>query len=193
MTNVEAIEIWKKSHWIFSVYTQCLIICLRRFEREIECGNINNAGIELETAAELMHASAIAMELAGSFSQQVFQDQVRPMMMPPNVKSEDFSALMHWDHAHLMTVLKTIQPLYKTLPVSLQPQHNKFISAYKVVCASHKTVCEKFGGSEAGSLRAPEHTAVDMLDKFERNRLRLIDPNGQAGGGCPFHSNKFSE
>jgi hypothetical protein len=193
MTNVEAREIWKKSHWMFSIYTQCLIICLSRFEKEIEFGNINNAGIELETAAELMLASARAMELAGSFSQQVFREQVRPTMMPPNVKSEDFSALMHWDHAYLMTLLKKIQPLYKTLPVSLQPQHNKFISAYKVVCASHKNVCQKFGGGEAGSLRAPEHTAVHMLDKFEQNRLRLIDPNNQAGGGCPFHSNKSPE
>jgi NOL1/NOP2/fmu family ribosome biogenesis protein len=147
MTNVEAMEIWKKSHWMFSIYTQCLIICLSRLEKEIELGNINNAGIELETAAELMLASARAMEVAGSFSQQVFQDMVRPTMMPPNVKSEDFSALMHWDHAYLMILLKRMQPLYKTLPVCLQPQQNKFISAYKVVCASHKTVCQKFGGA----------------------------------------------
>ncbi|MBG1266663.1 siderophore biosynthesis protein [Nostoc sp. WHI] len=193
MTNVEAIEIWKKSHWTFSVYIQCLIICLGRFQMEIEDGNINGAGIELETAAELMLASAAAMELAGIFTRHIFEENIRPMMMPPNVRSEDFSGLMHWDHTYLMTVLKKIQPLYKTLPASLQPQHNKFISAYKVVCASHKAVCQKFGGDEAGSLRAPQHTAVDMLDKFEQNRLRLIDPNGQLAGGCPFHVSKSSK
>jgi hypothetical protein len=187
MTNVEAIEIWKKSHWTFSVYIQCLIICLGRFQMEIEDGNINAAGIELETAAELMLASAAAMELAGIFTRQIFEENIRPMMMPPNVISEDFSGLMHWDHTYLMTVLKKIQPLYKALPAALQPQHNKFISAYKVVCASHKAVCQKFGGEEAGSLRAPQHTAVDMLDKFQQNRLRLMDPNGQLAGRCPFH------
>jgi hypothetical protein len=193
MTNVQAMEIWKKSHWAFSVYIQCLIICLRRFEMEIKLGNIDEAGIELETAADLMLASAAAMELAGSFNRQMFEDKIRPMMMPPNVQSEDFSGLMHWDHTYLMTVLKKIQPLYKALPASLQPQHNKFISAYKVVCASHKSVCQKFGGDEVGSLRAPQHTAVDMLDKFQQNRLRLIDPNGQLAGGCPFHVSKSSK
>jgi len=192
MLNVEVLEIWKRTHWIFSVYTQSLIICLRRFEMQIECGNFNQAGIELETAAELMLASAAAMKLGGSFSRYIYEDKVRPMMMPPHVKSENFSGIMHWDHAHLMTVLKKIQPLYKILPASLQTQHNKFISAYKVVCASHKAVCQKFGGGEMGSLRDPQHTAVDMLDKFEQNRLRLIDPNGQSAGGCPFHRNKSS-
>lgn len=191
MTDVETLEIWKKSHWMFSVYIQCLIICLRRFEMELKAENISKAGIELETAAELMLASATAMELAGSFSRQGYEDEVRPRMMPPNVKSEDFSGIMHWDHAHLITVLKHLQPLYKTLPAALQTQHDKFISAYKVVCASHKAVCQKFGGSETGSLRSPQYTAVGMLDKFERNRLRIIDPNGQFTGSCPFHKNKF--
>lgn len=157
---------------------------------EIKTGNLNNAGIELETAASLMLASASAMELAGSFSKQCFEDKVRPQMMPPHVKSEDFSGLMHWDHACLMKVLKKIQPLYKTLPASLQLKHDKFISAYQAVCASHKAVCQKFGGGETGSLRTPKYTAIDMLDKFAHNRLRLIDPNGQSVGGCPLHTNK---
>lgn len=68
MTNVDSLEIWKKSHWMFSVLIQCLIICLRRFEMALKVENIKEAGIELETAAELMLASAIAMEL-GKFSQ----------------------------------------------------------------------------------------------------------------------------
>lgn len=188
--NVEPLDIWKKSHWLFSVYIQCLIVCLRRFQAELEVGNIKNAGIELETAAELMLASGAAMKLAGSFSRQSFESEVRPKMMPPNVKSDDFSGLMHCDHAHLVTLCKKIQTLYKTLPASLQPQHEKFILAYKVLFASHKGVCEKFGGGEMGSLRSPESTAVDMLEKFERSRLRLIDPNGQLAGQCPFHRDK---
>lgn len=193
MNNVEALEIWKKSHWVFSINIQCLIICLLRFEIEIAEENLINAGIELETAAELMLASAAAMELAGSFSRQIFEEQIRPMMMPPNVKSEEFSGLMLWEHAYLMSVLKKIQPVYKSIPSSLQPQHDKFVSAYKVACASHKTVCQKFGGSEQGSLRGGQHTAVSVLDKFESNRLRLIDPNGQLARKCPFHKNTSAQ
>lgn len=192
MTDIEPMKLWQKHHWVFSVYIQGLIICLRRFATQIESGNLNEAGIELETAANLMLASATAMKLAGNFTRQMYEDRVRPMMIPPSVKSEQFSGLMHWDHAHLITVLKKIQPLYKTLPASLQSQHHKFIAAYKILSASHMAVCQKFGGGEIGSLRERKHTAIDMLNKFERNRLRLIDPNSQLSEECPFRGNKPS-
>ena len=192
MSDVEPIEIWKKSHWIFFIYIQCLIITLCRFENELRGGNVKDAGIELETAAELMLASAAAMELAGSFTRQQYEDKIRPIMMPPHVKAEDFSGLMSWEHAYLISIWKKIQPLYKTMPVTLQPQHNKFISAYKILSASHKAVCERFGGGETGSLRLPKHTAVDLLNKFEQNRLQLISSSRQSVGECPFHENKSS-
>lgn len=193
MTNIEPMEIWQKYHWIFSVYIQSLIICLQRFKKEIESENLNEAGIELETAAELMIASAAAMKEAGSFTRQIYEDKIRPMMTPPNVKSENFSGLMHWDHAHLTTILRKIQPLYKTLPDSLQIQHDKFISAYAILSDSHKNVCQKFGGDEMGSLRELNHTAIDMLNKFERNRLRLINPTNRSLAKCPFHENDSSD
>lgn len=192
MSNIEAMEIWQKYHWIFSVYIQNLIICLKRFQIQIESENLNDARIELETASELMIASAAAMKEAGSFARQMYEDEIRPMMAPPNVKSEKFSGLMHWDHAYFITVLKQLKPIYKTLPASLEPQHKKFVLAYKILSDSHKGICSKFGGNEVESLREVNHaslnnhTAIDMLNKFEQNRLRLIDPITHSSGKCPF-------
>lgn len=176
MDNIKPLEIWKKSHWMFSLYIQGLIICFSRLETHIKAGDINGAGIELETAAQLMLSSAAAMQMAGSFGKQTYNESIRKMMMPPHVKSENFSGLMHWDHAYLMTILKKLRPMYSNLPDSLQPQYDRFISAYKVICTSHKAICEQFGGAESGSLRSSSYTAIDMLDKFEQQRLRLIDP-----------------
>ncbi|QLE54761.1 siderophore biosynthesis protein [Nostoc sp. TCL26-01] len=183
----EAQQIWKVFHWSFFINTQGLIICLNRLEMKLAVGNISAAQIELETAAELMMASGAAMELAGSFSRQEYESQVRPSMTPPYVQSADFSGLMSWEHSWLVKIWKRLRPVFERLPADLEPQHHQLVSAYFSLAKSHKAVCEKFGGGESGSLRCDKNTAVDILDRFSQNRWRLIDPNFKISDGCPFH------
>ena len=95
-------EIWKGFHWSFFVNVQALIICLRRFESSLVLGDIAMAKTELETATDLMLASGASMQLAGSFSKQEYDSQIRPEMSPPYVQSDNFSGLMSWEHATLM-------------------------------------------------------------------------------------------
>lgn len=189
MTKVNPQQIWQGFHWLFLVDIQGLIICLRRFELNLTAGNLYQAQVELETATDLMLASGAAMELAGSFSRQEYENQVRPSMTPPQVKSNDFSGLMSWDHASLTEILKRLRPAFEMLPTALRPQHNRFVAAYFCLVNAHRAVCEKFGGDETGSLRCDKSTAVSTLDKFAYHRLQLIDPKHQAAGGCPFHHN----
>lgn len=193
MAKVNARQIWKGFHWSFFVNVQGLIICLSRFEGAIATGNLALARIELETAADLMLASGAAMELAGSFTRQEYEQHVRPTMAPPHVQSSDFSGLMSWDHAYLVTVWKRLIPVFESLPAALQPTHDKFVAAYLALATAHKAVCQKFGGGETGSLRSDKGTAVDTLDKFEQIRRRLLDPNRRAASGCPFHNNSSQE
>lgn len=193
MTQVDPQQIWKGFHWSFFVNTQGLIICLRRFETSFAAGDLPKAQIELETAADLMLASGAAMELAGSFSRQEFENQVRPTMTPPHVKSNEFSGLMSWEHASLVRVWQRLCPIFETLPADLQPTHDKFVAAYLDLATAHKAVCQKFGGGETGSLRCDKTKAVDILDKFEQSRWRIIDPNRRAADGCPFHNNKSQQ
>ncbi|MDI9636242.1 hypothetical protein QM565_10665 [Geitlerinema splendidum] len=180
-------QIWQGFHWLFFVNTQGLIVSLRRFERYLSLGNSIQAQMELETATELMLASGALMHLAGSVSRQAYEQQIRPSMSPPNVQSNDFSGLMSWDHAALVELWKKLRPVFKTLPATLQPQHQRFVQAYFSLTEAHRSVCQKFGGDEIGSLRCEKSTAVNVLDKFTRNRTQLIDPNHQAVRGCPFH------
>lgn len=192
MTKVNPQQIWKGCHWLFIVDIQGLIICLRRFEINLAASNLYKAQVELETATALMLASGAAMELAGSFSRQEYEKQVRPTMSPPYVQSNDFSGQMSWEHASLVEVWKRLRPVFETLPASLVPQHDQFVTAYFSLLNSHKAVCQKFGGDEMGSLRCDKITAVSTLDNFAHHRLQLIDPNHQAASGCPFHHHSKS-
>lgn len=187
MTKGEILKIWEGFHWLFFVYVQGLIICLRRFEIDIAAGNFRQAGVELETATDLMYASGAAMELAGSFSRQEYEHLIRPDMMPPNVRSDNFSGLMSWDHALLIKIWKRLSPVFETLPVALHPQHKRFVAAYVSLSSAHTAVCKKFGGDETGSLRCNKTPAVSRLENFADNRLKLLDPNHRVMGGCPSH------
>lgn len=188
ITNINPQQIWKKCHWLFFVNVQGLIICLRRFELSLTANNLSQAQIELETATSLMLASGAAMELAGSFSRQEYEHQVRPTMLPPHVESHDFSGLMSWEHASLVEIWKRLRPVFETLPAALTAQHDRFVAAYFSLSKAHKAVCQKFGGGEMGSLRCDRSTATSTLDKFTQNRWQLLDPNHRAATGCPFRN-----
>lgn len=169
-------EIWQGFHWSFFINIQGLIICLRRFDLELIDGNLQQARIELKTATKLMLASGASMELAGSLSPELYEAEIRPSMMPPHVKSHDFSGLMSWEHSVLIKVWKQLRPHFANLPTELKAEHQAFVDAYLYLAKSHRAVCQKFGGEEAGSLRFERSCAVDVLDAFARSRYQFINP-----------------
>ncbi|MEB3357170.1 MAG: hypothetical protein VKK04_10615 [Synechococcales bacterium] len=183
MTASPAQTIWRSFHWAFFINVQGLIIGLRRFEAQLALGHLDQAQTELKSATELLLASSAAMELAGSFNRQDYEETVRPSMTPPQVQATNFSGLMSWEHATLMQVWKRLRPTFENLPPSLQIQHQEFVSAYLSLAKAHRAVCEKFGGEEGGSLRFEGGCAVKTLDKFGEHRLSLIDPAHKVTGG----------
>ena len=178
-SQVNLYQIWEGFHWLFIVHIQGLIICLQRFEIELNAGNLPQAEVELGTAAELMLASGAAMELAGSFSREEYENQILPTMKAPVVASENFSGLMSWDHAFLTKLWKKLRPLFKALPPELDTVYNKFVNAYMTLSGAHKAVCTRFGGDEKGSLRCDKVTAVNKLENFEKGRLNMLNPNNK--------------
>jgi hypothetical protein len=176
MTQSDPFQIWRGFHWSFFLNTQGLIICLRRFEVSLLENNLAQAQIELETATALMLASGAAMELAGSFAPQLYEHEVRPTMMPPHVKSHDFSGLMSWEHAVLVQLWKRLRSTFLNLPDALQSQYQAFAEAYLSLASSHRCVCQKFGGEQVGSLRFDRGNALETLDAFTRSRYHLIHP-----------------
>ncbi|MEM8674910.1 MAG: siderophore biosynthesis protein [Cyanobacteria bacterium P01_G01_bin.67] len=168
--------IWQGFHWSFFINIQGLIVCLQRFEKQVKFDNLVEAEIELKTATELMLASSASMILAGSFSKQEYETQVRETMMPPYVESNNFSGLMSWEHSTLIQLWKRLSPIFADLPDSLKTEHENFTNAHKTLANAHRSVCEKFGGDGNGSLRCKDNTALNTLDKFNANRKSLINP-----------------
>ena len=184
---ITASQIWKRFHYVFFTDIQALIICLKRFHQAMALADITQAKQELETASDLLRASGAAMTLAGSFNRQDYEADVRLTMMPPNVQSDNFSGLMSYDHAVLMSLWKQLNPWFKDLPIALENTHTEFIAAYQELAQGHRAVCAKFGGGDNKSLRSTQ-TALDTLDKFSQSRLHTIDPKIHMARGCPFHN-----
>ncbi|MEH1848179.1 MAG: siderophore biosynthesis protein [Nostoc sp.] len=176
-SKIQPQEIWKGFHWSFFINIQGLIICLRRLEAKLIQGNIQQALLELQAATKLMLASGAAMQLAGSINPELYAAKIRPSMMPPEVKSYDFSGLMSWEHAVLIKLWKQLRPHFSNLPIELQTEHQNFVNAYLYLAHSYRAVCQKFGGEEAGSLRFERSCAVDTLDAFTRSRYQFLHPH----------------
>lgn len=177
--------IWREFHWAFFLNVQGLIVALRRFQMQLERGLFAAAEEELTTASALLISSAASMELAASFTKDVYESTVRVSMTQPAVESDDFSGLMSWEHAVLVGVWRDLRSVFENLPQELTFAHSGFVAAYRHLAESHTGVCARFVDSDAGSLRLGDRSAVETLRRFERGRLTLIDP---AGKGCPFHS-----
>ena len=145
MIQTNSLQTWKGFHWAFFINIQGLIICLQRFEKYVIEEDIPKAKIELETATQLMLASGASMQLAGSFSRQEYENTIRQTMTYPNVRSENFSGLMSWEHASSIQLWKKLKPIFENLPSPLKPHHEKFVAAYFSLLNAHKEVCKKFG------------------------------------------------
>ncbi|NEQ08641.1 MAG: siderophore biosynthesis protein [Moorea sp. SIO4E2] len=177
--------IWKKFHWIFLIFVQGLILCLLRFEKAIKIKNLNQVKLELETASNLMIGAGAVMKLAGSYSRKEYQEQILPTMKPPNLKIKGFSGLMSWDHAYLVTLWKQNKKNFQNLPLSLQPQYEKLLLAYKIMASSHRNICSKFGGGEVGgSVKHPTKNALLALEKIVKARWQMINPSHKSVHEC---------
>jgi hypothetical protein len=178
---MSAIDAWIHGHWSFFTLVQSLIICLERFRLALTNGDIDAAKTELSAAANILLASGAAMQMAGDFQKAVYEQEVRHLMMPPNVHSQNFSGLMSEDHAYLMKLWKELKPLFSNLPPELELEHRNFVLAYQELAIGHRAVCDKFGGGDNKSLRS-QYTALDELDKFRQARMKSIDPQHQFVG-----------
>ncbi|MEP2639441.1 hypothetical protein [Roseobacter sp.] len=185
MMPPKPIDIWQEFHWAFFLDTQGLILCMKRLGLMLDRHNINGARVELDAAAQIMTASGAAMALAGSFTRESYETQIRETMMPPHVASEGFSGLMSWEHGILVNIWRGLRPKFAGLPAELRPAHDRFVAAYKTMADGHVNVCSRFVGESAHSLRYDDRDAVQSLRRFGDARRRLIAPEDREKGAHP--------
>jgi hypothetical protein len=170
----DALLMWKRYHWIFFVFLQGNILCMLHLRREMRKENMVQVGVILKLMSQLMLASGASMIFAGVSGAQEYADEIRPTMMPPNVKSPDFSGLMSYDHSYLMSLWNKDKKLFKLMPSFLDSAYEEFVDGHKFLALAHQFVCNKYGGYEAGSLREKKITALASLEEFNNARRKLI-------------------
>jgi hypothetical protein len=172
--NDNALLIWKRYHWLFFVFLQGNILCMLHLRKEMRKENMVQVGVILKLMSQLMLASGSSMIFAGVSDSQEYEDEIRPTMMPPNVKSPDFSGLMSYDHSYLMNLWNKDKKLFKLMPSFLDSAYQEFIDGHKFLALAHQFVCNKYGGHQIGSLREKKITALENLEEFNNARRKLI-------------------
>jgi hypothetical protein len=172
--SYDSLSIWKKYHWIFFVFIQGNILALLHLKKEMRKENIVQAGTILKSMSKLMLASGASMLFAGASQPHEYENEIRPTMMPPHVNSPDFSGIMSYDHAYLINLWNKEKSLFKLIPPILQPVYEEFLEAHKFLALAHKFVCHKYGGNQTGSLRESKVNALEILEKINDSRRKLI-------------------
>ncbi|MCG8312778.1 MAG: hypothetical protein MI976_06130 [Pseudomonadales bacterium] len=179
---------WQGFHWTFFIDVQGLILSLKSFEQSFNNQQLDQAAADLRCTAALLKASGAAMKLAGNFTADEYENDVRVSMMPPHVQSDNFSGLMSWEHACLIKLWQQLSPTFGKLPQQISSAHTEFVEAFVDMISAHRGVCNKFVGDET-SLRSSD-PAISVLEKLLIHRLRMIDPNNRFQGGCPFSGSR---
>jgi hypothetical protein len=170
-----ALRRWIQGHHVFLILIQGLIISLNCFESAFHDGVLEEGLSALEVATALMNGSSAALHHAGDFPPSIYNENVRPTMMPPNVLP-GMSGILARDHRHLVKILHSQRPLYGTLEPPLKQKYNEFVAAFGGTYEAHKLVCAHFGGAERPSLlnENAQQSGVELLDELKHNRLRVF-------------------
>jgi hypothetical protein len=171
-----ALSRWIRGHHLFMVLIQGLVISFSSFHREVDAGQIDEAGDSLRAATCLMVASGAALRFTGGFTYSAYEREVRPTLMPP-IAPEGLTGLYWRDHEYLIARLTRARAIFTSLDPLLRAPLYAFHDALKETYDSHKLVCASFVGTEQPSLLMATRTqksAVETLDHFKRVRLNLV-------------------
>lgn len=178
-----ALRRWVQGHHVFLILIQGLIISLNCFESAFNEGMREESLSALDLATALMDGSSAALHHAGDFPSVVYEETVRPTMMPPNVLP-GMSGILARDHRHLVKLLHSQRPLYGTLEPILKQKYNEFVTAFGCAYEAHKLVCAHFRGGERPSLLNGEaqQSGVELLEELKSNRLKGFRPADRVAG-----------
>jgi hypothetical protein len=179
---LDALRRWVRGHHVFMVFAQGCGISLAVLRDSAEAGDEETAASAATVSTRLMWASRAALRLAGDSSEDEYQAEVRPTLMPP-IAPPRMSGLRWRDHEMLVRELAAARPMWSWLadrrPELLEEFHNALDATYD----AHKGVCAHFVGAEAPSLLATARShrpAVRVLDQFHQLRAQSLPVPGRS-------------
>jgi len=172
----DALRRWTHGHHVFMVLVQALVVAIKVFADHVRRHRRSQASDTLARATSIMWGCQAALRFTGDFPYSEYETQVRPTLMPPTAPPE-MSGLRWRDHEYLVKVLTNVRPLLGGLDRGLAPERDAFTEAVAATYDSHRSVCERFVGSDQPSvLMAPRShkPAVRTLEDFKRSRTALV-------------------
>ena len=168
---------WQVGHHLFFGYVQALIVACNKLADCLAADDSRGAQVEIERATQVLWGVSVTFKLTGDFSQAAYDGYVRPNMFEA---ADGFSGMWSHDHDFLVKkVLRRLKPAFENPPSDLTAEMNKFRQAFAIMYDSHKYVCGKFEGDAPSLLMGEDaqKTAVEMIDTFKRNRLKVLGVN----------------
>ncbi|AGP38558.1 hypothetical protein BE04_34360 [Sorangium cellulosum] len=134
---------WVLGHHAFFVLVQALLMAHRWLSEALANRDVPRAREALAISTQLWWATAASFRFTGDFSNDDYNNIVRPTMAPPFVQ-DGFSGLFFEEHARLIRTLKSIRPALRALPPKLARSHRLYLWALATAYESHAFVCERF-------------------------------------------------
>ncbi len=174
---------WIRGHQLFAILSQALIFALNTLGEADEAGFDEGMREASALTADLLQASACALELTGDFPQAIYNASIRTSMESPFLP-DGFSGLLSNDHRQLVLRMKLLRPSIERLHERHPDCHALIFEKLDGVYQSHKHVCARFVGPEQSSLlmaQSSGRSAVEQIERFRQMRLRSWGPSHDGG------------
>ncbi|MBM7172036.1 hypothetical protein JQK87_27310 [Streptomyces sp. G44] len=178
--QVDPLIRWRLGHQVFFALIQALIVsvgCLEECLKD-DAEDTEGACRLIEDATVLMAGSGTSMRYAGDFTRTHYGDAVRPAMMPPHINAK-FSGLQLRDHRVLLKLINRTKPLLASPAPAVDKSYGRLLDAMATAYDAHISVCSRFGGDRASSLRTPGSPvpAAKVLERFRDRRISAATPD----------------
>jgi hypothetical protein len=142
---------WKTGHRIFHIYLVTMVTVADRAIRDLPTSTEQEVSRLLCDLTNLYLAGKASMRYASSFSASVYEQVVRPSMMPPSTH-RGFSGLLNLDHQRM---LASVENLSRALehrfgetesrwPQSISAAWRRLVSARREAYRHHSLICMRF-------------------------------------------------
>lgn len=148
----DALFRWKQQHHLFFVLIHGLLYLLHVLEEALDKGHAPVVRYILEDLADLLEASTVAFQIASDFSQDAYEEVIRPDML---AHDPHFSGLFYADHKEFVTRLRVLRRVPDDFEDEMARINDAITNAYE----AHALVCLRFVG-ESASLASKDESRV---------------------------------
>ncbi|MGJ8584021.1 MAG: hypothetical protein ACSHXD_08025 [Marinosulfonomonas sp.] len=159
---------WKQQHQLFFLIIHGMLYLLHVLEEALDKEHAPVVRAILDDFAELMEGSAVAFRLAGDFSIDGYDTEIRPDM---HRHDPHFSGLFYADHKELVTSLRVL----KRVPDDFDEEMNRVGDAISAAYEAHALVCLRFvGDSSSLASKDPSRVAAESIRGKYVKRTKVI-------------------